>query len=68
MATPYQNPRPSTKSAAPGSEPTAPTDAQQAIVVTIKLSGTAANLTSDWTTLTGTNFASPSAEIDWSRA
>jgi CelD/BcsL family acetyltransferase involved in cellulose biosynthesis len=36
--------------------------------VTVKLTGTAANLAADWTTLTGTNFASPSAEIAWNRA
>jgi hypothetical protein len=36
--------------------------------VTLVLGGTTANIQTDWATLIGTNFASPSAVISWDKA
>lgn len=51
----------------PTAESTVGSDGTVSYEVTLRLSGTQANIAADWTTLTGTNFASTSALIDWHR-
>lgn len=68
MATPVQvNTHPSNSGATAGKEATAGADGTQVYTVTLVLGGTNANIQADYATLVATNFASPSAQIDWRR-